>query len=54
MLFVDFYKAFDSIHGGKMEQIQLAYGLYKEIVAAIMMVYKNMKATVRSPNGDTD
>ena len=37
ILFVDFTKAFDSIHRGKVEQILLAYGLPKETVAAIMM-----------------
>ncbi len=35
LLFVDFTKAFDSIHRGKMEQILLAYGLPKETVAYI-------------------
>ena len=45
---------FNSIHRGKMEQIQLAYGLPKETVAAIMMLYKDTKAMVRSPDGDTD
>ena len=30
ILFVDFTKAFDSIHRGKMEQILLAYGLPKK------------------------
>ena len=35
LLFVDFTKAFDSIHRGKVEQIQLAYGLPKETVTAI-------------------
>ena len=54
ILFVDFYKAFDSIHKGKMEQIQLAYGLPKETVTAIMMLYKNTKVKVRSPDEDTD
>ena len=34
-IFVDFFKAFDSIHRGKMEQILLADGLLKETVAAI-------------------
>ena len=34
ILFVDFAKALDSIHKGKMEQILLAYGLPKETVAA--------------------
>ena len=29
VLFVDFTKAFDSIHRGKMEQILLAYGISK-------------------------
>ena len=54
LLFVDFFKAFDSIHRGKMEQIPLAYGPSKETIAAIMMLYKNMKVKVRSLNGDRD
>ena len=53
-LFVDFTKPFDSIHRGKMEQIQLAYGLPKETVTAIMMLYKNTKVKVHFPDGDTD
>ena len=39
---------------GKMEQILLAYGLLKETVIAIMMLYKNTKIKVCSPDGDTD
>ena len=54
LLFVDFTKAFDSIHRGKMEQILLAYGLRKETVAAIMILYRNTKVKVRSPDGDTE
>ena len=54
LLFVDFTKAFDSIHRGKMEQILLAYGLPKETVAAITILYGNTKVKVRSPNGDTE
>ena len=54
ILFVDFTKAFDSIHRGKMEQILLAYGLPKEIIAAIMMLHRNTKVKVRSPDGDID
>ena len=54
LLFVDFSKAFDSIHRGKMEQILLTYGIPKEIVNAIMMLYKNTRAKVRSPDSDTD
>ena len=54
LLFVDFTKAFDSIHRGKMEQILLAYGQPKETVAAIMILYRNTKVKVRSPDGDTE
>ena len=41
LLFVDFTKAFDSIHRGKMEQILLANGLPKGTVAAITILYRN-------------
>ena len=54
ILFVNFTKAFDSIHRGKMEQILLAYGLSKEPVTAIMMLYRNTKVKVCSPDEDTD
>ena len=54
LLFVDFTKAFDSIHRGKMEQILLAYGLPKETVAAITILYRNTKVKVHSPDGDTE
>ena len=37
-----------------MEQILLAYGLPKETVAAIMILNRNTKVKVRSPDGDTD
>ena len=47
------YKAFDSIHRGKIEQILIAYGLPKETVTAIMMLYRNTKVKVRSLDGDT-
>ena len=53
-LFVDFTKAFDSIHRGKMEQILLAYGLPKETVAALTILYRNTKVKVGSPDGDTE
>ena len=54
ILFVDFIKAFDSIHRGKMAQILLAYGLPKETVTSIMVLYRNTKVKVRSPDVDTD
>ena len=37
-----------------MEQILFVYGLPKEIIAAIMMLYKNMKVKVCSRDRDTD
>ena len=43
LLFVDFTKAFDSIHRGKMELILLAYGLPKETVAAITISIETPK-----------
>ena len=36
------------------EQILLTHGLPKETVAAIMILYRNTKVKVRSPDGDTD
>ena len=53
IIFVNFTKAFDSIHRGKMEQILQAYSQSKETVAAIMILYRNTKVKVRSPDGDT-
>ena len=37
-----------------MEQILLAYGLPKETVAAITMLYRNTKVKVHSPDGNTE
>ena len=54
ILFVVFSKAFDSAHRGKLEQILHAYDLPKETVAVIMMLYRNAKVKVCSPDGDTD
>ena len=39
---------------GKMGQILLDFGLPKETVAAIMMLYKNRKVKVCSADGETD
>ena len=54
LLFVDFTKAFNSIHRGKMEQILLAYSLPKETIAAITILYRNTKVKVCSLDGDTE
>ena len=54
LLFVDFSKAFDSVHRGKMASILEAYGIPDETIQAVMMLSKNTRAKVRSPDGDTD
>ena len=53
LVFVDFKKAFDSIHRGKMRQILLAYGIPIKLVQTIMKLYEGTKAKVVSPDGDT-
>ena len=53
-MFIDFSKVFDSIHRVKMEQILLAYDLFKETDTAIVMLYMIMKAMVCTPDGNTD
>ena len=53
-LFIDFSEAFDSVHREKMEKNLLAYRILKEIVTAIMILYRNTKSMVRSPDGDTE
>ena len=54
LLYIDFSKAFDSIHKGKIEQILRAYGLPKETLTTLIILYKNTNAMFHSPNGDTN
>ena len=54
LLFIDFFKAFDSIHRGKMRDILIAYGIPQETVDAIMMIYQDTCSMVRSPDGNTE
>ena len=54
LTFVDFRKAFDSIHRGKLMDILLAYGIPDEIVSAINVLYTDTFAKVISPDGDTE
>ena len=37
-----------------MEQILLAYDLFKETIIAIMMLFYNTKLKAHTPDGDTD
>lgn len=54
MTFVDFRKAFDSIHRGKMCKILSAYGIPLKIVSAIEDMYSSTWAKVISPDGETE
>ena len=54
MTFIDFKKAFDSIHRGKMMRILKAYGIPPNLLQAIEMMYTNTKAKVLSPDGETE
>ena len=51
---IDFRKAFDTIHRGKMLKILRAYGIPGQIVDAIGDMYKRTMAQVISPDGETD
>ena len=54
LVFIDFKKAFDSIHRGKMLKILRAYGLPEQLISAIGMLYTGTKAKVLSPAGETE
>ena len=54
LLFIDFSKAFDSIHRGKMRGILIAYGIPQERVDAIIMLHQDTCSMVRSPDGNTE
>ena len=54
LLFLDFRKAFDSIHREKMFAILKAYNIPDELVNAIKLLYHNTRAKVVSPNGETE
>ena len=54
LLFVDFSKAFDSIHRGTMLSILRAYGIPEILIRSIGALYHNTTSTVRTPDGDTE
>ncbi len=51
---IDFTKAFDTIHRGKMVKILRAYGIPDELVEAIDEMYQGTVAKVLSPDGETE
>ena len=54
LLFVDFSKAFDSIHRGTMLSILRAYGIPEVLIRSIGALYEDTTSTIRTPDGDTD
>ena len=54
LTFIDFRKAFDSIHRGKMMKILRAYGIPTNLLNAIEKMYTDTRAKVVSPDGETD
>ncbi|CAH1244595.1 Hypp7340 [Branchiostoma lanceolatum] len=52
--FIDFKKAFDTVHRGKMLKILKAYGIPDQLVEAIASMYQDTKAKVISPDGETE
>ena len=53
MLYVDFRKAFDSIHRCMILKILKAYDVPPRLLAAINKLYENTRARVITPDGET-
>ena len=53
IIFIDFRKAFDSIHRTKMLKILKAYGIPDQLVNAIRILYENTRAKIITPDGET-
>ena len=51
--FIDFKKAFDSVHRGKMINMLRAYGIPEKIIQAVAAGYKKTRAKVLSFDGQT-
>ena len=54
ILYVDFKKAFDSIHRPTMMQILKAYCVPPRLLSAKEKMYENARAKVITPDGETD
>ena len=54
ILYVDFRRAFDSIHRGMMMTLMKAYDIPTRLLAAIDTLYKNTRARVLTPDGETN
>ena len=54
ILFVDFKKAFDSIHRPTMMKILKAYSVPPKLLTAVEEMYDSTRAKVITPDGETD
>ena len=54
LVFVDFKKAFDSVDRDTMFDILSLYGIPQKIIDAIKLLYTDTKASVQTPDGETD
>ena len=54
LCFIDFKKAFDSIHRGTMIKILKAYGVPPNLLRAIETMYAGTRAKVVSPDGESE
>ena len=54
IIFINFMKAFNTIHRGNMLTILKAYGIPEELVTAIIMMYEYTIAKVITPDGETE
>ena len=53
-IFVDFMKAFDSIHREVMFEVLALYGIPDKIIKTIKAMYTNIKSRVVPPDGETE
>ena len=54
LIFIEFKKAFDTIHIGSILAILKAHGIPEELVTAIRIMYEDTTAKVITPNGETE
>ena len=54
IVFVDFKKAFDSVHRGRMLDILKAYDIPPRLHRAITTIYENTQSKVTTPDGETN
>ena len=54
LIFIDFRKAFDSIHRERMMTILKAYDIPEKLLTAIKLMYTNTRARVLSPDGESE